>query len=171
MIPTYRVLVLVIAAGSLTRWPAPAAARVSANPSSASVGRLGWLGGCWQLRAGTRLVEEQWMAPAGGMMLGMGRTMRDGRVVEFEQLRIFERGGRAVYAASPSGQAHAEFVAAATSDTLVVFENPTHDFPQRIVYRAHGRDSVTARVDGTIEGTPRGTDFRYARTACAGAPA
>ena len=166
MTPIAEVLTLVLAIGS------PMAPQRAAPPplpvvrDTASVSRLGWLAGCWRLRAGTRIVEEQWMAPAGGMMLGMGRTTRDGRVTEFEQLRIFEREGRAVYAASPSGQAPAEFVAGATSDTLVAFENPAHDFPQRVIYRRSARDSVTARVEGTVGGKQRSTEFRYGRATC-----
>jgi hypothetical protein len=33
---------------------------------------LGWLAGCWELRTPTRTVEEYWMRPRGGTMLGMG---------------------------------------------------------------------------------------------------
>jgi len=133
---------------------------------TALVSRLSWLSGCWQRRNGTRLVEEQWMVPRGGVMMGMSRTVRGDTLVEYEQLRIFERPGRAVYAAAPSGQPMAEFETRATSDTLVVFENPTHDYPQRIIYRKKGNDSLLARIEGTTGGQVRGTDFPFSRAAC-----
>ncbi len=53
---------------------------------------LAWLAGCWELRAGPRLIEEQWLSPRGGMLLGMSRTMRGGTVVEYEHLRIYAAG-------------------------------------------------------------------------------
>jgi hypothetical protein len=134
------------------------------NPSS--VERLGWLAGCWQRKNGATVVDEQWMRPRAGMMLGMSRTVRQDSVIEFEQLRIYARGGRVVYAASPSGQSSAEFEARTTSDSMVVFENPTHDFPQRIMYRRHGTDSLTARIEGTRGGRTRGIDFPYQRASC-----
>lgn len=126
----------------------------------------GWLAGCWEQRAGNRLVEEQWMAPRGGTMLGMSRTTRGDTLVEYEQVRIFERGGKLVYAAHPSGQKPAEFESIALTDSLIVFENPTHDFPQRIVYQRVGPDSLIARVEGISRGRARSFQFPYAHVAC-----
>jgi hypothetical protein len=40
--------------------------------ASASIDRVAWLQGCWALTDGQRVVEEQWMAPGGGIMIGMG---------------------------------------------------------------------------------------------------
>lgn len=130
------------------------------------VRQLAWLAGCWARESGATLVEEQWMRPRGGAMLGMSRTIRRDTVVEYEHLRIFDRGGRAVYAALPSGQALTEFESAAIGDTLVIFENPAHDFPQRVIYRRRGADSLIARIEGTRGGRPSAVDFPFRRVAC-----
>lgn len=108
------------------------------------------------------------MVPRGGTMLGMSRTTRGDTLVEFEQLRIFERDGKLVYAAQPSRQALTEFTSTTVSDTLLVVENPSHDFPQRIHYRRAGADSLVARIEGTMGGQARGIDFPYVRAACPG---
>lgn len=148
----------------------PAYGFVTAPPGP--LARIAWLTGCWERRAGARLVEEQWMAPRGGMMLGMSRTVRGDTLVEYEQLRIYERGGSLVYAAAPSGQEPAEFVSTALTDSMIVFGNPAHDFPQRIVYRRAGPDSLAASVEGLSRGKPRTVSFPYARTPClSGGPA
>jgi hypothetical protein len=99
-------------------------------------------------------------------MLGMSRTVRGDSLLEFELLQILERSGRLVYHAQPSGQRPADFEATMVSDTLAVFENPQHDFPQRIIYRRHGTDSLVARIEGTRNGQTRGIDFPYARVSC-----
>jgi len=65
----------------------------------------GWLAGCWELRQGARHGVEMWMPPDGGMMLGASRVTVDGRVREYEQLRLDLAGDTLVYTASPSGQA------------------------------------------------------------------
>jgi hypothetical protein len=132
----------------------------------ASLSRLEWLAGCWECRAGTRLVEEQWMAPRGATMLGMSRTVRGDTLVEYEQLRIYERSGTLVYAARPSGQPPAEFVCSELGDSVIVFENPKHDFPQRIVYCRVGLDSLLARVEGTSRGKNRALSYPYVHIAC-----
>jgi hypothetical protein len=138
----------------------------SAAGPAARVTQLAWLAGCWEQAAGPRLVEEQWTRPRGGLMLGSGRTVRADSLVEYEQTRIFERGGRLVYGANPSGQAAAEFESIELSDSAVTFENPGHDFPQRVMYRRHGADSLIGRVEGMRDGRLRGVDFPYARVAC-----
>ena len=139
--------------------------------SSASAQRptdgLGWLAGCWERRTRNGVVEEQWMAPRGGELLGMSRTTRGDSVAEWEFLRIYAVGDTLVYAAQPSRQPPAEFRmrASGTAPSALRFENPTHDFPQRILYRTAG-DSLIARVEGKMNGQERGVDFPYVRVEC-----
>jgi hypothetical protein len=143
--------------------------KLSAQHAHDIVGQLGWMAGCWQHRSqnGALVDDEQWMSPRGGTMFGMSRTVRnDSIVVEFEHLQILARNGHAVYHAEPSGQKAADFEAARVSDTLVVFENPTHDFPQRVIYRRRGADSLIARIEGTRNGQGRGIDFPFMRVRC-----
>ena len=45
------------------------------DPSAGVIEKLSWLAGCWEQKDAQRHVEEQWMAPRGGTMLGMGRTV------------------------------------------------------------------------------------------------
>lgn len=137
-----------------------------AQQAPARVDGLGWLAGCWQARSGDLLVEEQWMRPRGRTLLGMSRTSAADSTVGWELMRVVERGGRLVFQAAPSGQAPAEFTSVESGPERVVFANPEHDFPRRIVYRRAGADSLVARVEGEPGGTPRGIDFRYARVPC-----
>ena len=151
---------LILAAAALAAWG------WRGGSPDARIAQVAWLAGCWELTSGPRVVEEQWTRPRGGLMLGLGRTVRGDSLVEYEQVRIFERGGRLIYGASPSGQAPAEFESTQLSDSAVTFENLGHDFPQRVMYRRPSADSLTARVEGLRRGQLRGVDFPYARVAC-----
>lgn len=160
-----RYLVLGLAAIGL--WPSVGSNPGRSVPDAAPrAAQLGWLAGCWERLSGPRLVEEQWTRPRGGLMLGVGRTVQGDSLVEYEQVRVFERGGKLVYAAQPSGQAPAEFTSTVVSDSAVVFENLGHDFPQRVMYRRLGADSLVARIEGMRHGQLRGVDFPYVRVAC-----
>lgn len=130
------------------------------------VSSLAFLAGCWELSRGPIHIAEHWLAPRGGTMLGVSRTVRDDRTTEFEFLRIIEREGKLVYIASPSGQATAEFTADAVTDSAVEFTNPGHDFPQKIRYVRRGMDSLIAQVSATVEGAERAREFAYARGSC-----
>jgi hypothetical protein len=127
-----------------------------------SIDRLGWLTGCWSRTRPTGITEEHWMAPRGGTMLGMSRTVRDGRTVEFEFVQIRAGEDTLVYEARPSRQPMATFTLKSVTDDMVTFENPAHDFPQRIIYRRTA-DGIAARIEGTMNGTPRGVDFPFTR--------
>lgn len=110
------------------------------------------------------------MKPAGGSMLGLSRTLRRNpagdSTIAWEFIRVYPRGTDLVYAAQPHNQPSAEFVSEKVGDREVIFANPAHDFPQRIIYRRAGGDSLRARVEGTQGGRTRGSDFPYARVAC-----
>ncbi len=144
----------------------PAGAQAAARSGRATVQQLAWLGGCWTSRTGERVVEEQWMPPRGGIMLGMARTVRGATLADFEHTRITERDGRLVFTATPSGQGTAEFVSETVTDSSATFANPAHDFPQRIVYRRRGGDSLMVRIEGEREGRTRGVDFLFGRQHC-----
>jgi len=137
-----------------------------AQAQSLSVERVQWLQGCWRSVRGETTIEEQWMVPRGATMLGMGRTVRGGKTVEYEMVLIKEHNGRLAYEAHPSGQASATFLSTTLSETSVVFENAEHDFPQRVGYRREGADSLQAWVEGQMNGKPRRIDFSYQRTRC-----
>lgn len=131
----------------------------------AAIDRMAWLKGCWIQAKPNGAVEELWMAPGGGVMLGLGRTVRDGKLRDYEFVRIVEADGSLAYMAEPSGQARATFPLKSLTADEAVFENPDHDFPQRVIYRRRGPDAVTGRIEGQIDGQAKAIDFPYARCA------
>jgi hypothetical protein len=133
---------------------------------TAPIDQAAFLSGCWRQDRPNGVVEEQWLAPGGGVMLGMSRTVRDGQVRTYEFTRIQESGGRLTFFAMPSGQPAAAFPLKSATDGELVFENPAHDFPQRVIYRRQGADGLLGRIEGEIGGKARSVDFPYKR--CAG---
>jgi uncharacterized protein DUF6265 len=131
----------------------------------ATVNRLAWLAGCWEQRSARGTIEEQWMTPRGRSMLGVSRTIRGDTLATHEFLMIREHGGTVAYHANPAGQAPAVFPAIRLDDTSVVFEDPQHDFPQRIGYTRRA-DSLLAWIEGTRNGQTRRIPYPYGRTAC-----
>jgi hypothetical protein len=141
---------------------------LGASPPQAATGidQLAWMAGCWTGGGGGRQVDEQWMKPLGGTMMGMSRTVSGGRTVESETLMIRQTGAEVAYVARPSNQPEASFTMTAGSATEVRFENPAHDFPQRIIYRLQPDGSLHARIEGTRDGKVRGIDFPMKRGEC-----
>ncbi len=142
----------------------------AAAVAAESIEALAFLAGCWASERGEAGSGEQWMAPAGGTMLGMSRTVRGGATVAYEFLQIREiEPGKLAYVARPSGQAEATFTLVRVAPGEAVFENAQHDFPQRIVYRREGEERLLARIEGPQGGEWRGIDFPLRRVACGAA--
>jgi Domain of unknown function (DUF6265) len=132
-----------------------------------TINDLSWLSGCWEANRKGREISEQWMKPSGRMMLGMGRTVTDGKTVEFEFLQIREDGDGAIhYVAKPSGQPEAAFKLIKLQNREVIFENAEHDFPQRIIYRLQPDGSLLARIEGKLQGQIKGIDYPMVRGRC-----
>jgi hypothetical protein len=131
---------------------------------------VAWLAGCWSEQGREAGSIEQWTAPAGGLMLGVARTLKGGAVVDYEFMQIRAGAdGKLVYIAQPQGRPPTEFKLLrqpAAKAPEAVFENPSHGFPQRVIYRQAAPDRVIARIEGTLNGKELGVDFTLQRMAC-----
>jgi hypothetical protein len=143
-----------------------ASCSLTEGAQSATTADLGFMAGCWRLSANGRTIDEHWLPPAGGSLMGVSRTVANGKTVEYEFLQIRDLPEGLTYIARPSGQTEAQFKISSKTADEIVFENPTHDFPQRIRYKRVGADRLEARIEGTMNGKSRGIDFPYARVAC-----
>jgi hypothetical protein len=140
------------------------AALAPASPSS--VQDLVWMSGCWASVGGEAGSGETWTAPAGGTLLGVSRTVKGGKTVAHEFMQIRETGaGQIAFIALPSGQSEASFPLVRLSGQEAVFENPQHDFPQRVIYRRDG-DLLTGRIEGRIGGEAKAIDFPMRSQPC-----
>ena len=156
--PSKRILLFLLlfsfAAGSAApQGPAAGAGRIE---------ELAFLAGSWGGLDGGAAVEERWLAPKGGLMLGLGRTVRDGKAVDFEFMRIEQQGETLVYLASPGGKAATPFLLAAIGATSAVFESAL-EFPRRVSYRKNADGTLTARIEGTRNGKPASKEWTWQR--------
>jgi hypothetical protein len=151
----------------MTRWILAAAVLASLSPapgqqpSKPTLASLSWMTGSWSgLTEGVQM-EEHCTAPNGNSMLGIHRDVGKGRTLSFEFLRIEQQGDRMVYLSMPNGRSPATpFPMKEASAGRVVFENPTHDFPQRIIYWKDGSD-LRARIEGTMNGKMGSEEWRW----------
>ena len=139
----------------------------SAAAVEPEIDKVAWLAGCWAIDGAEPGSEERWMPLAGGTLLGVSRTIRQGKTVAFEFMEIRHLpDGKLAFVGHPSGQATTVFTALRVGDSEVVFENPEHDFPQRVAYAKDGESKLRARIEGTERGALRVIEFPMSRTSC-----
>ena len=104
-------------------------------------------------------------------MLGTARSILDGKKVRYEFTRISrEENGDILYTDSPSGQQETSFKLVSTTAGKFIFENPGHDFPQRIIYGLKNKVWLFARVEGIMKGKAEHEDYRMKRVRCEAKP-
>jgi hypothetical protein len=108
---------------------------------------LDWMAGRWCTESGGEFIEEHWLSPRGDLMLGLGRTIRGSKTLNFEFLRIEQNAGVTSYIAQPQGGAPTAFRLTASGANWARFENAAHDFPKRVEYRLTGK-GLHAEVAG-----------------------
>jgi len=124
-----------------------------------------WLQGAWlscSFRDLPTETTEIWTGAGSNTLVGVSHTRRpnaDG----FEYMRIAAGpDGVLTFFGSPHGAPPTPFRLAARDASSVTFENPAHDFPQRITYARDGAH-LTARVEGMTGGAYEVMEWRYRR--------
>lgn len=149
-------LVIALVAGSL-----PGCAR----RTHGSIDSLAWLSGCWEGKGEEGVADEQWSKPAGGSLVGANRIVKGDRTVSTEFLQIREAAEGLILTVHPLGQPAVSFRLKSAGKTSAVFENPSHDFPQRIVYQRKG-GNLTVRAEGDDADRRRAIRLKLKKTAC-----
>jgi hypothetical protein len=146
-------------------------ATVLAQPAEPkpALAKFAWLAGTWRVADGPMQIEERWTVPAGNMMTGMGRTLKNGDTIFFDFFRIENRKRGIFYVAQPKGQPPTDFELVSSDPNKLVFENLQHDFPKRVIYMREANGNVTARVEGTPEQAKMAEEWKYERVACGSA--
>jgi hypothetical protein len=139
-----------------------ATASAAEAPAKPTIANLSWLAGTWSFERNGRVVTERWTPPSGGMMMGTSQTVVNNRTVEYEFVTLgANAAGDIIYLAKPSRQREAAFRLVSSSERSLVFENPEHDFPQRISYVLKDDGTLLAAIEGTKDGKTRRVEFPY----------
>ena len=130
------------------------------RPQEPKLADLAWMAGHWSVELGPTRIEEVWLAPAGGFLLGMNRTAPKSGPGQFEYLRIEQRKDGIVYVASPGGRQPTDFPLVDFGKDFALFANPAHDFPKEIRYELT-QDGLHARVSGDAGGKERAEEWTW----------
>ena len=118
--------------------PPPAGSEAEKKPRpalAATLDDLAWLDGPWRgEHSGTGEFYESWRRE-GDVMLGTGYQVVNGDTTFGEKLRIEPDKDKIYYVADVAhNNGEVRFALVDFSNEHAVFENPQHDFPQRIGY-------------------------------------
>lgn len=128
--------------------------------SRPAIDTLQWMTGDWETQDGQQWTEEHWTLPRAGVMLGNSRSGHGPRADSFEFLRIATDGnGALIYWGAPEGEPAVPFRLVRSGAGFAEFENPDHDYPQRIRYEL-ARDHLVATISDLKGGKRMSWSYR-----------
>ena len=157
------------AAPLLAQAPAPAEP-VKAVAPPLELASLAWLDGCWRGDVAQYEFREHWLPLRGGLLVGAGHVVFQGKTQDYGYLRIETRGDGVYYVAISSDKKEDSFKLTSAiiddKDTVFTFTNPVEGYPQRILYRRGSEGWLYATVEGKVKGEDRKVVYPMRRVDC-----
>jgi len=133
---------------------------------SPTIGGAGWLVGTWEHKTQRGSSYELWTVADDSTYHGRNYYLKGTDTVVLETIRLEAREGKLFYIPTVQGQNNDQpvtFTGTSLTDSVLVFENPDHDFPQVITYTRLAMDSLVAEISGTVGQQRKAMQFRMRR--------
>ena len=122
--------------------------------------------GVWVMDLGETQIYEEWNKVDDKLLQGISYQITGEDSTVSEHIQLIIKGADIYYVPTVANQNEGlpvSFKLTYQSDTLIVFENPEHDFPTKISYKFTGQNQLDASISGEIRGEIRTLDFKYSR--------
>jgi len=136
------------------------------NRPASDIEKAEWLTGTWETRTPEGSLYETWRRSNDSELLGKSYSLSGQDTMIFETMRLLQENDSLYYIPTVSDQnggLPVRFAATRISGKQLVFENPTHDFPQVITYTGINADSLVAEISGDASGASRKQQFPMKR--------
>ena len=121
-----------------------------------------WLLGNWENKAIDGTLTETWRKVNDSTFQAESYFIKEKDTLHFESITLQQKGEELTYSAAVKGQNNDKPVAfklTAETEKQMVFENPKHDYPQKISYTLITADSLVAKISGNQQGKPSSEQF------------
>lgn len=114
-----------------------------------------WLIGNWENTSPDGVLTENWQKLNDSTFSAASYLIKGKDTIHFESVVLAQKGETLTYLATVKGQNDNKPVAfTSTNETenKLIFENPQHDYPQKITYTKGANNTLTAEVTGKLQG-------------------
>lgn len=109
-----------------------------------------WLLGTWTQQSEQGILEETWTSANDSTLTGTSFFIKDKDTLHHETIVLQEKDNNLLYIATIKGENEDEavtFPLTSSTDNTLIFENPKHDYPQKIMY-SYNKNQLTATISG-----------------------
>ncbi len=138
----------------------------NSKSSFTQIENASWLIGEWQNITEKVYVSEIWIKKNDSTYIGKGYSVAGKDTVSEESILLEQKGTQLFYTSTVKNQNNNQsikFTLTSSANNQLVFENPEHDFPQKISYTLITNDSLLAEVSGMMNSKQRSEKFPMTR--------
>lgn len=126
--------------------------------------KVSWFVGEWSNKSSEGELTERWNKENDSVYHGESYFVVGGKDTVFaEHVKLWDVNGTLTYTVTVPNQNKGkavDFEMTSSSDNQIVFENPKHDYPSKIIYNKVGNDSIVAEISGIQKGKPASEKFK-----------
>lgn len=126
-----------------------------------------WLLGEWEKSDSLGILKETWISKDDSTFVGQSYYFQNKKdTFHDEQIELVQDGEHLIYKTTVKGEnndAPIPFQMTKDEDSLLVFENPKHDYPQKIQYKLLKDGSLIATVSGKQNGKNSSQNYPMTR--------
>jgi hypothetical protein len=115
-----------------------------------------WLIGEWEKKDSLGTLKEIWQNEDDSTFVGKSYYLQNDKDTLFnEQIELIQEKDHLIYRATIVGENNDEpvpFQLTKATDSLLIFENPKHNYPQKIEYQLKKSKNITATISGKQNG-------------------
>ena len=114
-----------------------------------------WLIGTWENKSEDGVLTESWQKVNDSTFTATSYFIKNNDTLHAEKITLAQKGEMLLYSAAVNGQNNEkaiDFGSTTESENKLVFENPSHDYPQKITYTKGANNTLTAEISGNLQG-------------------
>jgi len=132
--------------------------------SDLNMGSFYYLEGKWIIEKPDKNIFEEWKKENDTLMISISYYVQNGDTANAENVRLEKIGNEIFYIPTVEhNEGPVKFRLTSLIKNKAVFENPLHDFPQKIIYEKLSSDSLHASIEGIVEGKTKVIDYYFKR--------
>lgn len=123
-----------------------------------------WLLGKWENQTESGKSIEFWRKINDSLYRSESYIIENNDTISYEQIDLIKKNNALEFIPTVKGQNHDSaivFKQIQGNKNQLIFEDPSHDFPQKISYTQYGSDSLYAEISGNLNGKPNAIGFPY----------
>lgn len=122
------------------------------------------VGGTWKMKKKNGYTCEQWIKVSASELKSTAFNIKGQDTSIYESVSLTNKNGVITYTVTGADNSEpVTFKLTSAKNNQYLFSNPSHDFPQRVIYHFVKPDSIHAWVDGSYNGKIQKVDFYYKR--------